>query len=432
MPSGFEKLVPNLREKEREVLHYGNLQLYLSLGMRLKKIHRALCFKQSPWMEPYIRMDIKLRKKTSSDFEKDLYKLMNNSVFGKTIENLRKCVHVKLVRASEENKLRRLIANQAFARANIFDDDLAAIQMHKRHMLLNRPVYTGLCVFDLSKHLMYDFYYKQIKTQYGERCQLLYTDTDSLLLEIKTDDVYQDMAKHAGLYDMSDYPPEHPLHSVENKKVLGKNEGRVCWAPNRRICRPAPEDVLHPRGLRQEHQEGQGRQKDHREEAHQAWAVDRGPLWKADLSPWHWYPAVRAPPHLWTAPEQGITLTLWLQALDRRIWGGHTSLWAQRCNPCRLSSSTIRPRQDPIRRQLCVRGYHQKFLADESPVRPILQVVQHRIARSFLSVAWLTGVQLLVFFCSSAPVVLFDTPGISRYLSQHVPVESSSLLHHSI
>ena len=102
-PTEIEKLVPNLRNKDRYVLHYRNLQLYMSLGMRLTKVHRALRFDQSPWMEPYIRMNIELRKKAASGFEKDLYKLTNNSIFGKTMENLRKRVDVKLVRSHEED-----------------------------------------------------------------------------------------------------------------------------------------------------------------------------------------------------------------------------------------------------------------------------------------------------------------------------------------
>ena len=229
--SEVEKLVPNLYNKNRYVLHYRNLQLYLSLGMRLTKVHRALRFQQSRWMEPYIRLNTELRKKATSGFEKDLFKLMNNSVFGKTMENLRKRVDVKLVRAGEDDRLRRLIASPSYARANIFDNDLAAIQMHKSRLLLNRPVYVGMSVLDLSKHLMYDFYYNQLKKQCGERCQLLYTDTDSLLLEIQTEDVYKDMGANASLYDTSDYPKDHPQYSEENKKVVGKMKDECASRP---------------------------------------------------------------------------------------------------------------------------------------------------------------------------------------------------------
>ena len=230
-PTEVEKLVPNLRNKSRYVLHYRNLQLYMSLGLRLTAVHRALRFGRSPWMEPYIRKNTELRKKATSDFEKDLYKLMNNSVFGKTMENLRKRVDVKLVRRNEEDKLRRLIASPAFVRANIFDDDLEAIQIHKSRLELNRPVYVGMSVLDLSKHLMYDFYYNELRRQYGDRCQLLYTDTDSLLLEIQTENVYEDMAKHPELYDTSDYQPDHPLYSNANRKVLGKMKDECAGGP---------------------------------------------------------------------------------------------------------------------------------------------------------------------------------------------------------
>ena len=138
---------------------------------------------------------------------------------------------MKLVRSNEGDKLRRLIASPAFARANIFDDDLAAIQVHKSRLELNRPVYVGMSVLDISKHRMYDFYYNELREQYGDRCQLLYTDTDSLLLEIQTEDVYEDMTKHPELYDTSDYPPDHPLYSNANKKVLGKMKGECAGRP---------------------------------------------------------------------------------------------------------------------------------------------------------------------------------------------------------
>ena len=163
---------------------------------------------------------------------------MNNSVLGKTMENLRKRVDVKLVRSHEEDKLRRLIASPAFARANIFDDNLVAIQVHKSRLVLSSPVFVGMSILDLSKHLMYEFFYNQLRGQYGDHCQLLYTYT--LLLEVQTEDVFRDMASHAELYDTSDYPLEHPLHSTAQQEGVWKDEGRVCGVPHRRIYRFVP------------------------------------------------------------------------------------------------------------------------------------------------------------------------------------------------
>ena len=114
-------------------------------------------------MEPYIWMNTELQKWVTSYLEKDLYKFMNNSVFGKTMENLRKHVDVKLACLHEEDKLRFLNASPAFARVNIFDDDLVAIQVHESRLVLNWPVYVGMSILDLSKHLMYDFYYNQLR-----------------------------------------------------------------------------------------------------------------------------------------------------------------------------------------------------------------------------------------------------------------------------
>ena len=226
-----EKLVPNLRNKERYVVHFRNLQLYLQLGMKLLKIHRALRFNQSPWMQSYIVKNTELRKKAESTFEQDLYKLMNNSVFGKTMENLRKRVDVKLVRADEEDKLRKLVAKPSFNRSTIFDDNLAAVHMNKTRLVLNRPVYVGMSILDLSKHLMYDWYYNNLKAYYGDRAQLLYTDTDSLVLKIQTEDVYADMAQTAEQYDTSNYPKDNALHSTVNKKVLGKMKDECAGVP---------------------------------------------------------------------------------------------------------------------------------------------------------------------------------------------------------
>ena len=123
------------------------------------------------------------------------------------------------------------IANPAFKSFNTFANDLAGIHMQKTSILLNKPVYTGMSILDNSKILMYDFFYNTLKKRYGDECELIYTDTDSLLLEIETEDIYKDMGDQQDLFDTSDYPKEHPLHSDANKKVLGKMKDECAGTP---------------------------------------------------------------------------------------------------------------------------------------------------------------------------------------------------------
>ena len=255
-----EKLVPNLQPKIRYVLHYRNLQLYLKLGMKLEKVHKVLSFHQTPWMAPYIAKNTELRKLAKNDFEKDFFKLMNNAVshswislfslfqisaefvkcparllldwvsfsvplvqvFGKTMENVRKRVNVKIVRSDEEEKILKLVAKPTFTRQEIFHEHLVAIQNRKERVLLSKPIYVGMSVLDLSKHLMYDYYYNHLKVKYADRVKLLYTDTDSVIVHVQTDDLYKDMLESAAIYDTSNYPASHPLYSTNNKKVIGK------------------------------------------------------------------------------------------------------------------------------------------------------------------------------------------------------------------
>ena len=213
-PPDSNKLLLTLEDKKDYVVHYRNLQFYLKQGMKLNRVKRVLEFEQECWMEPYIRMNTEFRKKAKNDFEKNFYKLMNNSVFGKTMENLRNRVDIKIVRSNETDKIRKLVASPLYSRHVIFSNDLVGIDMRKSRLLLNKPVYTGVTILDNSKILMNDFFYNHLKMQYSKSCDLLYTD--SLLLEIKTDDVYKDIKSNEKRYDTSDYPKEHPLHSNSN------------------------------------------------------------------------------------------------------------------------------------------------------------------------------------------------------------------------
>ena len=217
-----EKLIPNLKDKNKYVVHYKNLTQYLKLGMKLKRIHRGIKFVESEWMKPYINKNTELRTKAKNNFEKDHYKLMNNSVFGKTMENIRNRVNVKLV--NSENKARKLIAKPNYRSSKIFSENLISVHMKKTSLLMNKPVYLGACILDLSKTIMYEFHYNYIKPMYGDKAKLLFTDTDSLMYEIETEDFYKDISKDVkNRFDTSYYPEKHPsgIPTGINKKVLG-------------------------------------------------------------------------------------------------------------------------------------------------------------------------------------------------------------------
>ena len=132
------KLIPNLRDKKKYVIHYENLKQYLSLGLKLTKIHRGIKFEESQWLEKYIALNTELRTAARTNFEKDFCKLMNNSVFGKTMENIRKRVNIKLVNNKEKGE--KLSAKPNFNHCNIFCENLIAIHMKKMKLLLNKPV----------------------------------------------------------------------------------------------------------------------------------------------------------------------------------------------------------------------------------------------------------------------------------------------------
>ena len=223
------KLIPTLNDKEKYILHYRNLQSYLCLGLKLKKIHRVLQFDQSPWLKQYIDFNTQKRTHAKNSFEKDFFKLMNNSVYGKTMENIRKRVDVRLVTSKE--KLLKLASKPTYVSSKIFNENLVAVHKIKETLTMNRPAYIGMCILDLSKTLMYDFHYNYIKHKYGNKAKLLFTDTDSLTYEIKTNDAYNDFFKDKSKFDNSDYPENSPYFNKINKKIIGKFKDEAAGVP---------------------------------------------------------------------------------------------------------------------------------------------------------------------------------------------------------
>ena len=162
------------------------------LGLKLKRVHRVIEFNQKAWLKPYIDMNTELRKLGKDDFEKDLFKLMNNAVFGKTMENIRKHRDIKIV--TTDKKRNKLDSEPNYHTMNYISEDLSIIEMNTTKVKMNKPIYLGLSILDISKILMYEFWYYYMKPKYKNRVKLCYMDTASLVMNIKTNDFYKDVA----------------------------------------------------------------------------------------------------------------------------------------------------------------------------------------------------------------------------------------------
>ena len=210
----------NLFNKKKYVAHINTLKQALNHGLKLKKIHRVIEFNQEAWLKPYIDMNTELRKLAKNDFEKDLFKLMNNSVFGKTMENIRK--HRDIVLVTTDKKRSKLVSEPNYHTINLISEDLSITQMKKTKVKMNKPIYLGLSILEIRKILMYEFWYDYMKPKYNDNVRLCYMDTDSFVMHIKTNDFYKDIASDVeNRFDTSNYEVKRLLPTGKNKKVIG-------------------------------------------------------------------------------------------------------------------------------------------------------------------------------------------------------------------
>ena len=219
---GVEKLAPNLLPKTEYVAHIRNVRKYEELGCRITKVHRALAFDESPWMKTYVERNIEQRKLARNSFEKDFWKLANNSVFGKTCENVMNRVDVRLV--NERKKALKLVAKTNFKQHTIYNESLVGVQMRVTKVKLDKPSYVGVAILDISKILMYDFYYDFVQPTWGPQAEVLFTDTDSLAMQVHTEDLYKDIEPHVNAwFDTSKLKLGNPqgLPSGKNSGVGG-------------------------------------------------------------------------------------------------------------------------------------------------------------------------------------------------------------------
>ena len=219
----IKKLLPNFYKKENYIVHYRNLKYYLSKGLKLTKVHRVISFNQSTWMSSYINLCVNERKIATSSFEKDLWKLFMNATFGKSMENVRKRVNFEL--KTDEHLCLKAIAKPSYKRCIKFSEYLIGVESRVLSVNLNKPIFVGQSILDISKLNMAIYHYDHIKKIYpNEQSKLLFTDTDSFCYEIYTDDVYTDMMKYNELYDFSNFNINHPCIpnnfniNINNKK----------------------------------------------------------------------------------------------------------------------------------------------------------------------------------------------------------------------
>lgn len=215
-----EKLLSTLETRDHYVVHFKNLQLYVQLGMVVKAIHGGIHFRQKRFISSYIDFNSKRRAQATNKFDVNFYKLLNNGLYGKTIENPKKRTKVKL--CNEPAKFEKLVAKPEYKGAKKINSSLVTVEMKPASVKLNKPFIVGMAILDLSKYHMFKFHYGVVKKFFDNRASLLYTDTDSLLYEIKSDDAYCELySKAREFIDFSNYPPDHPCYDPVNKLVPG-------------------------------------------------------------------------------------------------------------------------------------------------------------------------------------------------------------------
>ena len=187
-----KKLVCNATDKENYLIHIFALKQALNHGLKLIRVHSIISFRQEAWLKPYFDLNTELRKNAKNEFEKDFYKLKINSIYGKTVQSDRKHRDIKLV--TTDYKRNKLTSEPNYHPTKCISKHLLVMEIKKTEVKINKPIYLEQAVLDLSKTLMFEFWYDYLKPMYGDKIRLCYTDTDNFIMHIKTDDFYKDIS----------------------------------------------------------------------------------------------------------------------------------------------------------------------------------------------------------------------------------------------
>ena len=219
------KLICDQTNKEYYIVHCRNLKFSLRMGMIIKKVHRIVSFDQSLWLSKYIDYNTQKRAQADSDFIKDYHKNLICSFFGKTMEDVRNRIKVEFVKDTDERKIFKYQSRLDFNGIHKSYQDYDSYTFKSNVVKMEKPIYLGFCILELSKLLMYETYYDKLQKYFGvDGIQIHYQDTDAFIMSIKTTDIVNDLSNlqhQHKMFDFSNLNKEHKLFSNEFKKIPG-------------------------------------------------------------------------------------------------------------------------------------------------------------------------------------------------------------------
>ena len=236
-----KKLIQTLFDKQNYTLHNQTLKLYVELGLVVTKLHRVLSIKQKKWLAPYVKLNTEKRKQVKNKFEEDFYKLMVNSSFGKTCEGKRNRMKVKLTRTEDETL--KWTDKPEYQSSKVISENLVTVCLQQSEILWEKPTIVGACILNLAKKLMFEFHYKVMKKYFD--CNLLYSDTDSFVYEVRSRDFVAEKQKRKQVADQFDYQTSLPstlytagtMHeSILNSKTRWEADQLLSFVDSNQSC----------------------------------------------------------------------------------------------------------------------------------------------------------------------------------------------------
>ena len=216
------KLICDWSDKKNYLIHYRMLKFYIRHGMIVDKVHNIISFRQSRWLEKYISFNTQKRNKAKNDFERDFYKLLNNAFYGKTMENVRNRLKIKFIKKDDHKEIIKHQSKLTFNGIHKSYENCDSYTFKQNEFLMDKPIYLGFTVLELSKLLMYETYYDKLQPYFGqEKSQLHYMDTDSFVLSVNTKNIIKDLKNLEDIFDFSNLDKNHKLFSNKNKRCIG-------------------------------------------------------------------------------------------------------------------------------------------------------------------------------------------------------------------